>query len=168
MHTLDEYFRNCLFFAANALARTVARMAEKEFAGLGLSPSHAFTLMLILEKPGIPQKDIAQALDIKRGSVTGMLKKLAANEMINYEPYGYVTLTAKGKKIAREIQTRHTVLKDFLSRILQIDPDTADQTACRMEHAMNTGTFKRFVEFIDFMDSGGCTEKWKKSLKAGS
>ena len=32
-------------------------------------------------------KDIAERLDIKRGSVTGMLKKLAAQELINYEPY---------------------------------------------------------------------------------
>ena len=31
-------------------------------------------------------KDIAERLDIKRGSVTGMLKKLAAQELINYEP----------------------------------------------------------------------------------
>lgn len=31
-------------------------------------------------------KDIAEKLSIKRGSVTGMLKKLANQELINYQP----------------------------------------------------------------------------------
>ena len=93
-------------------------------------------------------KDIAEKLDIKRGSVTGMLKKLAAQELINYEPYGYVTLTSKGEKIAKEIEGRHIVLKDFLFRLVGVDEDTADQTACRMEHAMNAATFKKFKAFI--------------------
>ena len=93
-------------------------------------------------------KDIAEKLDIKRGSVTGMLKKLAAQELINYEPYGYVTLTSKGEKIAKEIEGRHIVLKDFLFRLVGVDEETADQTACRMEHAMNAATFKKFKAFI--------------------
>lgn len=50
-------------------------------------------------------KDIAERLDIKRGSVTGMLKKLAARKLINYEPYGYVTLTPEGEKIAKKLST---------------------------------------------------------------
>ncbi|MCA1793539.1 MAG: metal-dependent transcriptional regulator, partial [Desulfobacteraceae bacterium] len=83
-------------------------------------------------------KDIAAKLNIKRGSVTGMLKKLAAQNLINYEPYGYVTLTPEGEKIAKKIEHRHIVLKDFLFRILSVDEDRADETACRMEHAMDT------------------------------
>ncbi|MEH0018964.1 MAG: metal-dependent transcriptional regulator [Desulfobacter sp.] len=97
-------------------------------------------------------KDIAEKLDIKRGSVTGMLKKLAAQELINYEPYGYVTLTPKGEKIAREIEGRHIVFKDFLFRFIGVDEKTADETACRMEHAMNAATFKKFKAFISGLD----------------
>ncbi|MEE4362599.1 MAG: metal-dependent transcriptional regulator [Desulfotignum sp.] len=98
-------------------------------------------------------KDIAAKLNIKRGSVTGMLKKLASQNLINYEPYGYVTLTPEGEKIAKKIAYRHTVLKDFLFRILSVDEDRADETACRMEHAMDTGTFKKFVAFIATLDA---------------
>lgn len=98
-------------------------------------------------------KDIAEKLDIKRGSVTGMLKKLAAQELINYEPYGYVTLTPKGEKIAKEIENRHVVLRDFLSRFVGVDEKTADDTACRMEHAMNAATFKKFKAFIAKLDA---------------
>ncbi len=98
-------------------------------------------------------KDIAAKLNIKRGSVTGMLKKLASQNLINYEPYGFVTLTPEGEKIAKKIAYRHTVLKDFLFRILSVDEDRADETACRMEHAMDTRTFKKFVAFIDTLDA---------------
>lgn len=97
-------------------------------------------------------KDIAEKLDIKRGSVTGMLKKLAAQELINYEPYGYVTLTPKGEKIAKEIEGRHIVFKKFLAEHVGVDEKTADQTACRMEHAMDGATFKKFKAFITGLD----------------
>jgi DtxR family Mn-dependent transcriptional regulator len=98
-------------------------------------------------------KDIAERLDIKRGSVTGMLKKLAAQKLINYEPYGYVTLTPKGEKIAKKIEYRHVVLKDFLFRILEVDETSADETACRMEHAMDSQSFRKFVAFIATLDA---------------
>ncbi len=99
-------------------------------------------------------KDIARKMDIKRGSVTGMLKKLAAQELIHYEPYGYVTLTPTGEKIAKEIECRHIMLKDFLFRILGVDEQTADETACRMEHAMDRSTFKKFKNFVSTLDAG--------------
>ena len=103
-------------------------------------------------------KDIAEKLDIKRGSVTGMLKKLAAQDLINYEPYGYVTLTSKGEKIAKEIENRHIVLKDFLFRIIKVDEETAERTACQMEHAMDKDTFKKFKRLVDRVDAcPGCS-----------
>ena len=98
-------------------------------------------------------KDIAQKMNIKRGSVTGMLKKLAAQEFINYEPYGYVTLTPSGKKIAKEIEGRHIMLKDFLFRMIGVDEKTADDTACRMEHAMDKSTFKKLKQFVATVDA---------------
>jgi DtxR family Mn-dependent transcriptional regulator len=110
-------------------------------------------LRLQTQKTVARSKDIAEELNIKRGSVTGMLKKLAAQNLINYEPYGYVTLTPEGEKIARKIEYRHSVLKDFLFRILEVDEERADETACRMEHAMDSQSFRKFVEFIATLDA---------------
>ena len=98
-------------------------------------------------------KEIARKMDIQRGSVTGMLKKLAAQGLIHYEPYGYVTLTLAGEKIAREIESRHIFLKDFLFRLVGVTEQTADETACRMEHAMNRPTFKKFKAFVSLVDA---------------
>ena len=85
-------------------------------------------------------KEIADRLDIQRGSVTGGLKALADKVYINYKPYSFITLTPKGKRIAKDITYRHAVIQDFLSKVLQIDPETADETACRMEHAIDAKT----------------------------
>lgn len=110
-------------------------------------------LELQIQKTVARSKDIAEKMDIKRGSVTGMLKKLAKNKLINYEPYGYVTLTPEGKKIAVEIEHRHVFLKDFFFRILKVDETTAEQTACQMEHTMDTRTFKKFKTFVRTIDA---------------
>lgn len=97
-------------------------------------------------------KDIADKMGVLRGSVTGALKSLADKKLINYKPYSFITLTAGGKAIAKEITHRHAVIKDFLSRVLQVDSEKADETACRMEHAMDKTSFDMFVKFIEFID----------------
>ncbi|THB72031.1 MAG: MarR family transcriptional regulator [Desulfovibrio sp.] len=128
MHTLDEYFRNCLFFAANALARTVARMAEKEFAGLGLSPSHAFTLMLILEKPGIPQKDIAQALHLAPSTVTRFVDLLQTRGLVERQTESRSSLvspTQAGKDLGPAMEAAWKRLYERYSDIL--GKDTGEQ-----------------------------------------
>jgi len=78
---------------------------------------------------------------------------MAEKGLINYEPYSFITLTRKGTKIAREITRRHTVLKDFLFRVLQLDVKKADAVACRMEHDIDKASVDKLVQFIDFIDT---------------
>lgn len=98
-------------------------------------------------------KDIAERMGVQRGSVTGALKNLGEKGLINYKPYSFVTLTPEGEKIALEVTRRHRILADFLHRVLQLDADTANDTACRMEHAMDKPTIDRLVRFIEFIDN---------------
>jgi DtxR family Mn-dependent transcriptional regulator len=128
-------------------------MTEKDQLSESLEDYLETILELQTTKTVARSKDIADKMDIKRGSVTGMLKKLAENQLINYEPYGYVTLTPEGKKIAQEVERRHIFLKDFFHRILGVDEELAEKTGCQMEHAMNKETFKKFREFVARVDS---------------
>ncbi len=110
-------------------------------------------------------KDIAEQLDIKRGSVTGSLKSLEKKGLINYTPYSFITLTPNGLKIAREIARRHSILKDFLFKVLQVDPDTAEATACRMEHAIDAKSLERLIRFIDYIHTCPLTgQEWLESF----
>lgn len=109
-------------------------------------------ILAIQEKNQVARvKDIAEKLDILKGSVTGALKNLAEKGLINYEPYSFITLTEQGKAIAGEITRRHRVIRDFLQCILLMDPEAADQNACRMEHAMDREAVNRLVAFIEYI-----------------
>ena len=96
-------------------------------------------------------KDIADKMGVLRGSVTGALKNLGEKGLINYQPYSFITLTSKGKTIAREITRRHEEIKNFLQNILQIDEKSADTNACRMEHDMDRAVIDRLVKFIEYI-----------------
>jgi DtxR family Mn-dependent transcriptional regulator len=110
-------------------------------------------------------KDIADRLGINPGSVTGALKNLGEKGLINYAPYSFVTLTPKGKRVAAEITRRHAVLKDFLLNVLGIDQETAEETACRMEHAIDSQTVDRLVCFIEYLRScPKAGEEWVQSF----
>ena len=98
-------------------------------------------------------KDIADQLEVKRGTVSGALKVLKEKDLINYSPYSFITLTEEGREIAELIHQRHKVLHDFLQNVLQIEADKADKTACRMEHAIDDETLERLVAFIEYIHS---------------
>jgi len=97
-------------------------------------------------------KDIAERLGLQKGSVSGALKVLKEKALIHYEPYSFITLTAKGKKIAEAITRRHKVLHDFLENVLQVDANKAENTACRMEHAIDEEILERLVAFIEYIN----------------
>jgi DtxR family Mn-dependent transcriptional regulator len=110
-------------------------------------------------------KDIADRLGVQRGSVTGALKNLEEKGFINYAPYSFITLTKEGKRVAKSIAYRHAVLKDFLLNILQIDLETAENTACSMEHVIDAQTLERLVCFIDYIHKCPRTgEDWIKAF----
>jgi len=97
-------------------------------------------------------KDISERLQVKSSSVTGALHTLAGKELVNYQPYGYVTLTDNGFTLAKHIVRRHSVVKDFLVKVLGVDTVEADEVACRMEHAVRGETLEKLVRFLEFLD----------------
>ena len=105
---------------------------------------------IIVERNGVRVKDIAKRLGVKNSSVTVALRSLAENGMIHYEPYGVISLTAKGNGVARRITEKHRILMFFFNRMLGIERKEAEQCACKMEHNMPPKVFKRFLQFIKF------------------
>ena len=105
------------------------------------------------EKRGVRVKDIAKRLGVKMPTVTNMLKTLNDRGMVNYERYEYLELTEKGADVGEEIDRRHQILRNFLTDILGIDFDKADEEACSMEHAVGPATMDRLVAFMEFIQS---------------
>jgi DtxR family Mn-dependent transcriptional regulator len=85
---------------------------------------------------------------------------LAKRNLINYEPYDLITLTALGQEAAEQVAGRHDALFGFLVRVLGVDQREADAAACRMEHAIPEAILARFVDFVTFVERcprGGVT-----------
>jgi len=124
-------------------------------AGLSASmEDYLETIFWITEKSQVARvKDIAETLSVSMPSVTGALKTLAAKDLVNYDPYQYITLTERGKEIAQEIARHHEVLVDFLVRLLHLPKDKAEENACRMEHVIDEDVFKRLIQYLEFSEA---------------
>ncbi len=84
----DLLLSNCLYFTANSLARAITRMAEECFKPAGLSPSHAFLLLLVLENPGIGPSDLAGRLNLAPSTVTRLADSLIRRGLIEKSSQG--------------------------------------------------------------------------------
>ena len=71
-----KLLNSCLYFAANSLSRVITRMADEEFRGTGLSPSHAFLVVVVIDNPGIEQKEIGCKLKLAPSTVTRFIDTL--------------------------------------------------------------------------------------------
>jgi len=82
---------------------------------------------------------MAEALDVKPASVTGMIQKLASTEppLVEYRKHRGVVLTAEGENAALETLRHHRLLEHFLHQILGFPWDEVHEEADRLEHVIS-------------------------------
>ena len=93
--------------------------------------------------------DIAHRLAIAPASVTGMIRRLADQRLLAYEPYRGVRLTEAGQRVALRTIRRHRVLETFLARVLGYPWDAVHEEAERLEHAASDALIDRMVAALD-------------------
>jgi len=108
---------------------------------------------IIVKKGGVRVKDIASEVKVKNSSVTSALRGLEKRGLINYEPYGIISLTRAGLDVALRVTEKHRLFKYFFINVLGIDLTTADATACRMEHIVPRPVYTRLLQFIKYLYS---------------
>lgn len=115
-------------------------------------------------KKVIRVKEIASNLKVTMPSVTDAMKKLSKMGLVHYEKYGYIDLTKKGEKIAKELYERWKVLKHLLMDILEITEEVAEKDSCMMEHDLSPETASKIALLTLFIDN--CLdEEYKERLK---
>ncbi len=87
-------------------------------------------------------------MEIKMPSVSGALKKLKREKLVNYTRYASITLTRKGSLLARKILKRHKTLHKFLSRVVGVEESIAEQDACRIEHVISSQTLAKIEKLV--------------------
>ena len=103
--------------------------------------------VLIKDKGAARVRDVAADLHVKMPSVVKAMAELKKLELVVQEPYGDIELTAKGRKVATGVLTRHTILKAFLLK-LGVTEKVADNDACLMEHILSAQTMDRIRDFL--------------------
>ncbi len=96
-------------------------------------------------------RDIAEILGVTMPSVTGALRKLSKNGLVNYDPHEVITLTAEGEGVARKLAHTHRSIASFLTDVLNIQSEIAEKNACRMEHAIDDVVLTRLIRYIEFV-----------------
>lgn len=142
MTKTKHILHNCLYFTANSLARVITRMAEEEFRRTGLSPSHAFLMMLVNDHPGIGQKDLCEQLHLAPSTVTRFIDALVYKGYLNRQSDGKasrVYATEAGESLHRSIAEAWKNLHQRYADILGLQKgDELTALIDRASHQLNS------------------------------
>ncbi len=93
---------------------------------------------------------LAEYLNVKPASATGMIKKLKTMNLVDHQRYHGVTLTAAGKAIALEIIRHHRLLELYLFKALGIPWDGVHEEAEKLEHVISEDIEARMDAFLGY------------------
>ena len=104
-------------------------------------------LVVSRNKNQVRSIDIVNELDYSKPSVSVAMKNLRESGYIEIDENGYITLTQEGRKIAETMYERHVAISNWLIS-LGVDPKTAVQDACKMEHDISEKSFLAIKKHI--------------------
>lgn len=93
-------------------------------------------------------RDIAKMLSVKMPSVVKAIHELKRLGLVTQEPYSNIEITDKGRRVAKLVRDRHTLLRTFLLQ-LGVGEKNADRDACLMEHILSAETIDKIRIFTE-------------------
>ncbi len=107
------------------------------------------TIYVLSEKAGsVRSIDVAEYMGYSKPSVSRAVGLLREGGYLSMAEDGYLTLTENGKKAAKKIFERHTVLSDFLAYI-GVEDTVAAKDACKIEHVVSDETIAAIKKFLE-------------------
>jgi DtxR family Mn-dependent transcriptional regulator len=93
---------------------------------------------------------LAKAQRVSPASASAMVKKLAALDLAEHQPYRGIALTAAGERVALEVIRHHRLLELYLAETLGLDVDDVHDEADRLEHAISEELEERIDRALGF------------------
>ena len=107
------------------------------------------TIHVLLQKNGhVRSIDVSEHMGYSKPSVSRAMGLLKNGGYIVVDADGFITLTDEGLALADKIYQRHTALTKLLVT-LGVDPDTAAEDACKLEHAISDESMAAIEKFIE-------------------
>ena len=123
---------------------------------------------LAQKKNNVRVTDLAKRLKISLPSVSETISRMSRLGIVIRKSWHQISLSAKGRAIATQLDHRHRALRRFLVEVLDVDPDIADGRACRMEHFVHPELIERLLHFADFIErqqTPAMKNKWRRHIR---
>ncbi|MGX7099689.1 metal-dependent transcriptional regulator [Globicatella sanguinis] len=98
----------------------------------------------------VSNKMIAKGLKVSAPSVSEMIVKLAAEGLLEYQPYQGAELTSKGIEMARNLIRKHEIWEYFLERELGYTKEEVHDLAEVLEHSTPNELADRLAKYIQY------------------
>ena len=106
------------------------------------------SILVLQERRGYVRSiDIVNELGYSKPSVSVAMKKLRESGYISMAADGSITLNESGLEVASRVYGRHETLTQFFV-MLGVNPETASEDACKVEHDISNETFSKIREFV--------------------
>ena len=93
--------------------------------------------------------DVARQLGVSRAAVSMQLKTLREHDLVHVRKDNRLELSRHGADLVARIASKREVLKEFLHRVLGVDPKVAERDACKIEHDLSPSTMAKLTEFLE-------------------
>ena len=93
----------------------------------------------------MPCRSAIRRAAMRYSSVSGMIRRLSDQELLEHVPYRGVLLTAAGRRVALRMLRRHRLLEAYLVGYLGYSWDTVHDEAERLEHAVSDLLIERMA-----------------------
>ncbi len=101
------------------------------------------------EKGYTRTQDLAIALNVQSPSATRMIQRMSGLKLVNYEKYGIITLSQKGKEIGEALLHRHMMVEEFL-KLIGITKNILEETE-KIEHTISIETLQCIANLTAFL-----------------
>ena len=108
------------------------------------------TILFLQQKnASVRVTDVAVSMSISKPSVNKAINNLKEQGYVLHEHYGLLSLTPKGAEAAQNVASRHIVINRFLRDLLGIDPEIAEEEACKIEHVIGSETLEKLAAYLN-------------------
>jgi DtxR family Mn-dependent transcriptional regulator len=122
--------------AVNSTAQPLSRSVEDYLKAI---------YHLSLDGQPASTSQIAEVLEVAPPSVSGMIKRLSEQGLLEHVPYRGVELTPAGRRAALRMVRRHRIIEAYLVDRLGYSWDTVHEEAERLEHAVSDTLIERMA-----------------------
>ncbi len=114
---------------------------------------------LAREKGYTRMGDLATALNVQPPSASKMVQKLAEMGYLQFEKYGVIELSKKGRGHGQYLLNRHETLERFLA-IIGVKEQLLEETE-KIEHYISPETIEKIMLLVEFMENN---PEWMQSF----